>query len=104
MRTAAVKDEDGNVCTTSEAQQQRWRRKILNIQSEFDAEEIGRVRQRPTRPDMAELPSEEELLHAVGKLKAGGESGILTEMVRAACSEPDFICRLLELVHDVWRE
>ncbi len=33
VRTAAVKDEDGNVCTTSVAQQQRWRRyftKILN--------------------------------------------------------------------------
>ena len=54
MKTVAVKDEGGNVCTTSEAQQQRWRRhftKILNIQSEFDVEELGRVKQRP---DMAE--------------------------------------------------
>ena len=35
--------------------------------------------------------------------KASGESGILPEMVRAACCEPDFMSRLLELVHDVWR-
>ena len=36
---------------------------------------------------------EEELWHAVGKMKngkAGGESGILPEMVKAACCEPDF--------------
>ena len=35
--------------------------------------------------------------------KASGESGILPEMVRAACCESDFMIRLLELVHDVWR-
>ena len=34
VRTAAVKDEDGNMCNTPEMQQQRWRRhftKIMNL-------------------------------------------------------------------------
>ena len=99
MRSAAVRGEDGSVCSSPEAQQQRWRQhftKVLNIQSEFSAEELGKVRQRSTRTDMAELPSEEELLSAVGKMKRGkasGESGILPEMVRAACCEPDFMSR-----------
>ena len=33
--------------------------KILNIQSEFDEEELERVRQRPLRPELADVPSEE---------------------------------------------
>ena len=54
--------------------------KILNLHSEFSEEELGRVRQRPLRRDMAELPSEEEVWDSGGKLKSGktgGASGIL---------------------------
>ena len=43
-RTAVVKDEEGNVCTTMDSLQERGRRhftKILNIQSQFDAEELS---------------------------------------------------------------
>ena len=57
------------MCSSPEAQQQRWRQhftKVLNIQSEFSAEELGKVRQRSTRTDMAELPSE-------GVVECGGE-------------------------------
>ena len=36
--------------------------------------------------------------------KAGGELGILPEMVKAACCEPEFLDRLVRLVQDVWRE
>ena len=42
-----VVDEEGNPCTTVEAQQQRWRRhftKILNIQSQFNEAEIRKAR------------------------------------------------------------
>ena len=56
---------------------------------------------------MADLPSEEDLPSAVMKLKKGkhgGESGILPEMVKMACSEDEFVGRMLELVQDVWRE
>ena len=110
MRSAMVKDDDGKVCTTHEAQGEQWRKhftKILNIHSEFNEEELERVRQRPLRTDLAELPSEDEVWDAVGKLrsgKAGGASGILPEMVKAACCEEIFMSKLLELVHDVWRE
>ena len=88
-----MRDEDGAVCDTPELQQKRWRRhfsQILNLQSDFDASEIAKVRQRRERSDMADLPSKEELSSALGKQKsgkAGGESGILPEMVKAACEE-----------------
>ena len=49
MRLAMVKDENGSVCTTTESQHNRWRRhfnNFLNLQSEFDMEELERVPQR----------------------------------------------------------
>ena len=55
-----------------ESQQQRWRRhftKPLHIQSKFDAEEQGKVRQRLSRPEMVDLLSEEEVMRAIQKLK-----------------------------------
>ena len=53
---------------------------------------------------MEELPIVEELYRAISKIrngKAAGESGILPEMVKAACSQGEFFNRLLELVHNV---
>ena len=73
-RTAMVRDEDDSECTSTEAQQGRWNKyftKILNIQCEFEVEELRKVRQRPPRPEMAGLPLQEELLSAVVKLKNG---------------------------------
>ena len=112
MRAPAIRDENGNPCTTLEDQQERWRRhfaSILNTQSQFDPTEIERVKQRPVRMQMAELPTRtrEELEEAIGKLKngkAGGKSNILPEMIRAACCEEEFLEMLLELVHQVWKE
>ena len=48
-----------------------------------------------------------ELKKALGKLKTGkasGDSGILPEMVKAACEEDEFIELVLLLVHSVWEE
>ena len=110
QRTGNIKDEDGEPCTSVDAKQQRWRRHfngILNVESHFNQAELDRVRQRPMRPQLAELPSLEELVEAVGKLKNGkasGSSGILPEMVKVACQDPDFLDRLLCLVHTAWRE
>ena len=56
---------------------------------------------------MAEVPSEEEVMNAVGKLrngKAGGESRILPEMVKAACCEEELVNKLLDLVNNVWEK
>ena len=36
--------------------------------------------------------------------KAGGNSNILPEMIKAACCQKDFMTLLLDLVHTVWRE
>ena len=109
-RLATVADEEGNPCTTVEAQQQRWRRhftEILNIQSQFNQAEIEKARQRPVRHQLAEVPTMDELTDAIGKLKngkAGGASGILPEMVKAACCEDDFLELLLDLVQATWKE
>lgn len=109
-RSTAVRDENGNSCTTIDAQNQRWRQhfsNILNIPSQFNTDELAKVRQRPTRPQMADLPTMEELIQAVDKLKsgkAGGSSGILPEMLKAACCDHEFLDLLLSLVHQAWKE
>ena len=75
--------------------------------SVFDAGEVEQIRQRVVREELKDPPSEEELIEAVIKLKngtAGGESGILLEMVKAACCEEEFVQMLLDLVKDVWQE
>ena len=102
MRSTVVKDENGNVCTTTESQHDRWRRQfnnILNVQSEFDMEKLERVTQRQLKPEMAELSTEEELSNAIVKVKnrrAGSESSTLPEMVKAACIGYEFSKRLLD--------
>lgn len=70
----------------------------------FDGGEVERERQRPVKDDMADPPTEEELLAAVAKLKSGkaaGKSGILPEMVKVACCDGGFVRMLLELVREV---
>lgn len=110
VKLAAVKDEEGNPCRTSEEQQQRWRRhfhKILNIQSHFDETLLETAKQRPVRQQMDDPPSREELERAVRKLKrgkAGGSSGILPEMVRVASCDDQFLDALMDLVGVVWEK
>ena len=53
------------------------------------------------------VPTVHELTKAIGKFKngkAGGASGILPEMVEAACCEDDFLELLLDLVQAMWKE
>ncbi len=45
-RAVIIEDEEGRPCVTIASQQERWRRhfrKVLNVQSGFDAAEIGKV-------------------------------------------------------------
>ena len=66
----------------------------MNVESPFNREELVRKRQRPMRPQLAEIPSMEELVGAVGKLKngkAGGGSEIWPEMLKVACQNPGLI-------------
>ena len=59
--------------------------------------------------DMDDLPTcmREELKKALVEMKngkVGGGSGILHEMLKAACCEDEFLDALMDLVEDVWRE
>ena len=41
-RSTMVKDEEGNVCSSSEEQQEQWRRHFIkNVQSEFSIDELN---------------------------------------------------------------
>ena len=110
MKSMNVRDENGQMCTTKEAQHQRWRRHfttILNVPSQFNGELLNGVRQREVRPGIAAPPTMDEVMEAVGKLKngkAGGNSGILPEMLKAGCRDCDFFEMLLDLVQSVWSE
>ena len=102
---AIVRDKEENDCNTLEQQQQRWRRhfaKLLNIQNEFNEDKLQKAKQRLLRPNMSPLLSEEEMWGVIGKLKsgmAGGDSGILLEMVKATSCEERFFHFLMDLVH-----
>ena len=110
LKTRSVRDEEGHTCSTPQQQHGRWRRhftNLLNIVSEVDVSEIEQARQRPTRAEMADPPTSEELENAISKLrngKAAGQSGILPEMVKAACGNVDFFDHLLELATTIWNE
>ena len=72
-------------------------------------EKLERVTQRQLKPKMAESPTEKKLSNAIEKVKngrAGGESSILQEMVKADCTGNELSKRLLELVNDdiVWEK
>ena len=74
QRTGIIKDEDRQPCTSVDAKQQRWRRhftSILNIESQFNHEELDRIRQRPMRPQLAEIPSMEELVGLLASSRMG---------------------------------
>ena len=46
--SVSIKDENSNPCTTPSAKQQRWRRhftRVLDVQSQFNPEEMEKVRQ-----------------------------------------------------------
>ena len=109
-RSTAVRDENGNSCSTTDSQHQRWRRhfsNVLNITSQFSKDELAKVQQRPIRSQMTDLPTMEELIKAVDKLKngkAGGSSGVLPEMLKAACCDCEFLDLLLSFVHQAWKE
>ena len=65
--------------------------------------------QRPLKPLMADAPSKEELVSAIGNKmkngKEGGSSGILAEMVKEVSSEDEFLDVWLDLVHELlWKE
>ena len=81
--------------------------KVLNVQSEFDMSVMDGTQQRQIKRDLEELPSEQEVLKAIGKLRSGtaaGSSGILPEMVKYACRDGHFCALLLDLIQSAWEQ
>ena len=77
------------------------------MQSQFDPEELEKVRQCSLRADLAQKPSMRELTKALGKLKNGkaaGGSNILPEMIKTACDKEEFRALVLDLIHTGWKE
>ena len=75
-----MRDEDGNLCTSSLAQQKPWLNhfnKVLNVLSSFNPTELSQVKQRRVREEPDGKPTEDNLVGALAKLKnskAGGNS------------------------------
>ena len=79
---------------------------IFNLQSEFYVEELMKVRERMIRMDMVE-PHSVVLESDLGMFKIGidgRESGILPEMLKAACEVKEVVELLLEVAKDLWRD
>ena len=104
----SVVDEQGNTLTTSADIQDHWFRhfgNVLNGESQFDASVVESLPDALLRPELDNSPSESEMLAATRMMKAGkagGESGILPEMI--ICGGKELHTRLLELLHLVWDE
>ena len=52
-RCTSICNDEGNICDSKVSKYQQWLRhfsRVLNIRSQFDAEELEKVRQRPVRP------------------------------------------------------
>jgi len=65
VKYVRVCDEERRECSTPQQQKERWQRhfsRILNIQSQFDEEEIKKAKQWSLRANLEEPPSEEEQL------------------------------------------
>ena len=86
-RSTAVLKEDGKLTKSPEEVRSRWHRhftKILNIPSEVCEQVVDGRTSQPTRLDLDNPPTEEELESALGKLKegkAGGKTGIPPELI-----------------------
>ena len=87
VKSSAVKHLDGTKCVGQDNTLQWWHEHfelVLNVNSSFDKNVFQSVEQHPLRNEMAEPPSEEEVIEALGKLKnnkAPGKNDILPEMV-----------------------
>ena len=80
---------------------------MLNVQSQFDEEELVKTKQQPPREDMERRPSIVELKKALSKLKIGKvsrSSGILPEMIKVTTKEEKLLEFFLLLAHRVLEE
>ena len=107
-QSCAVKDCDGELCIGQDNTLKHWHQHfsaVLNICSTFNPSVVEATVQHPVQEDLAEPPTEEEIMQAIGRLKcgrAGGKSGILPEMVKGCGGE--MMDHIIDLFATVWRE
>eukprot|EP00117_Sycon_ciliatum_P023228 scpid30807/ scgid4805/ Transposon TX1 uncharacterized 149 kDa protein; ORF 2 len=105
-RPLSVLDENGNLTTDPAATCDRWQRHfdgVLNITSQFSDSSLESLERRPTRHELDNPPTHQEISRALKKLslgKAGGESGILPDMLVHAGA--DFLAAFHQLLGDIW--
>lgn len=107
-RSTAVLKEDGELTKDAEQVRSRWYRhfsNILNIPSEYCESVVDNLPPQPTRSDLDNPPTDEELVSALAKLKhgkAGGKTEIPPELV--AYGGAELWDRLLEIMREIWKE
>ena len=73
VRTRAVRDLDGKLCTGHDDTLQRWHQHfhdVLNVRSSYYVGVMNAVSDEyPVRSELADAPTEEEVMKAMGKLK-----------------------------------
>eukprot|EP00117_Sycon_ciliatum_P044947 scpid29576/ scgid32352/ len=83
VRTSAVLDENGNICSSPEEQSHRWGRHfdgVLNVASAWNRNALDDIPQRQEADHLAEAPTLREVSRAISRLqngKSAGASGIL---------------------------
>ena len=78
VRPHAIKDLDGNLCAGHDSTLQRWHQhfnRVLNVHSNCDVHAADAVEEYPTRSELADPPTAEEVVEAMGKLKEGKAGG-----------------------------
>ena len=79
VRPRAVRDLDGKLCTGHDDTLQRWHQHfhgVLNVHSSYDVQVVDAASEEyPVRSELADSPTEEEVMEAMGKLKQEWHSG-----------------------------
>ena len=108
VRPHAIKVLDGNLCAGHDSTLQWWHqhfKSILNVNSSYDVHAADAVEEYPTRSELADPPTAEEVVETMEKPKegkAGSKNGILPEMVRG-CGET-MMDYTLDMFRTVWME
>ena len=105
-RPNAIRKEDGTLTQSPEQVIQRWQEhfmKILNVTSVYRDEAVSEMTSFPPLLELDSPPVEEELMDAMSmmkKRKAGGKSGILSELI--TYGGPELWDRILKLMEQMW--
>lgn len=101
-----MKKEDGTMCATPEENAGVFRRHfeaLYKREPNFDAEVLDSLEQR-VETGSGDMPSEEEIDKAIGKLKktTPGISGLSSELFKALLAEKESAALLRKTVTDFW--